>query len=90
MPRIRCNVDCPNKQGHYCRASEIIVSEGALSLVVSCLRNAVFERRCGTCTKRGKHEAGCDVLNERIGENEPCWAWSNDPDWEKKIRLARG
>lgn len=44
----------------------------------------MVERRCETCTKLRKNNQ-CAVLNTRIGKDRDCFAWSNDPDWEKKV-----
>jgi len=42
---------------------------------------------CKTCQKK-KWSNGwtCLVLNEMIGKYRNCWAWSNDPHWEEKVR----
>ncbi len=52
----------------------------------------ILEHRCDTCTKRFPHakalRTGCQVLTDSIGEREPCWAWSDDPEWEAKVNAA--
>lgn len=40
-------------------------------------------RSCKTCERRNKEAGGCLVFN--IKPN-PCWAWTDDPKWHKKIR----
>lgn len=27
-------------------------------------------------------------MTEMIGKKQECWAWSDDPDWEKKVKKA--
>ena len=44
-------------------------------------------RRCGTCQKRSL-SGRCRVLIENIGRDQDCWAWTDDPDWEQKVRQA--
>ena len=40
-------------------------------------------KSCENCERRDKHkENRCQVLKEKP---EKCWAWTDDPDWEKKV-----
>lgn len=42
---------------------------------------------CDTCAKFvGPRE--CAVLKDLIGAGGDCWAWSDDPDWERKANAA--
>ncbi len=46
--------------------------------------------KCNTCSKR-RNKLGlphCAVLTENIGLKQKCWAWTDDPDWEKKAKEA--
>lgn len=43
-------------------------------------------RGCKTCMKRWKQR--CGVLKEPIGLREECWAWTDDPDWWRKVQAA--
>lgn len=45
-------------------------------------------RTCKTCTKKFLSGRNCKVLTEMIGKKKECWAWSDDPDWEKKVKKA--
>jgi hypothetical protein len=47
-----------------------------------------LNKNCDTCTKKTPAGKRCRVLKEMIGKNEECWAWSDDPDWEKKVKKA--
>lgn len=38
---------------------------------------------CSTCAKFKEATNQCIVLREPI---ENCWAWTDDPDWEKKVK----
>jgi hypothetical protein len=40
-----------------------------------------------TCTKR-TNDKRCHVLTEMVGKTGECWAWSDDPEWEKKAKAA--
>ena len=47
------------------------------------------EGHCSSCCKSTGYT--CKVLKEEIGEDEtdqPCWAFTNDPDWESKSERA--
>jgi hypothetical protein len=43
---------------------------------------------CETCQKKSPYGRACKVLTEMIGKKEECWAWSDDPDWEKKVKKS--
>lgn len=43
-------------------------------------------RTCKTCTKKFLSGRGCKVLTVMIGKKQECWAWSDDPNWEKKVK----
>lgn len=45
-------------------------------------------KTCKTCTKKFLSGGACKVLTEMIGKKQECWAWSDDPDWEKKVKKA--
>ena len=45
-------------------------------------------RTCETCTKKFFNGRGCKVLTVMIGKKQECWAWSDDPDWEKEVKKA--
>ena len=45
-------------------------------------------RTCETCTKKFFSGRDCKVLTVMIGKKQECWAWSDDPDWEKKVKKA--
>lgn len=38
---------------------------------------------CSTCERRSKK--GCKVFTSKL---KKCWAWTDDPDWEKKVKKA--
>lgn len=42
---------------------------------------------CDTCAKL-VHPRECAVLKDVIGAGGDCWAWSDDPDWERKADAA--
>ena len=42
---------------------------------------------CDNCEKK-TYNAKCAVLHDMVGMNKPCFAWSDDPDWEKKVKQA--
>lgn len=43
-------------------------------------------KRCDTCQKISKSGKACRVLKETIGKTEECWAWTDDPEWEEKVK----
>lgn len=45
------------------------------------------QRRCDTCEKK-VNEHRCAVLTVMLGRVRDCFAWSDDPDWEVKVRTA--
>lgn len=50
---------------------------------------APLPHRCGTCAKRFKNgDEVCRVLVEPIGLTGGCWAWSDDPHWNRKADKA--
>ena len=44
-------------------------------------------KTCNTCKKKMSMNQ-CKVLTDMIGEKRDCWAWTDDPDWENKVRQA--
>lgn len=44
-------------------------------------------KRCSTCAKKTR-SGKCEVLLENIGLKQDCWAWSDDPQWKKKVERA--
>jgi len=46
------------------------------------------DRRCDTCQKKSKYGRECKVLKKMIGKDGDCWAWTDDPDWERKFQEA--
>lgn len=47
----------------------------------------VISGLCETCQKRDAR-GHCRVLTELVGREKHCWAWSNDPNWEEKVKTA--
>ena len=45
-------------------------------------------RRCQTCRKKDGSGTICKALIKMIGKKRDCWAWTDDPDWEKKVQAA--
>lgn len=45
-----------------------------------------LNKNCDTCTKKTPAGGRCRVLKEMIGKNQKCWAWSDDPNWEKEVK----
>lgn len=43
-------------------------------------------RRCETCQKKTVSGHKCKVLKEMIGKDNDCWAWTDDPEWEEKVK----
>lgn len=43
-------------------------------------------KSCEFCKKRQGRR--CQVLTEMIGWDRECWAWSDDPQWEAKVKAA--
>jgi hypothetical protein len=43
---------------------------------------------CETCQKKTPSGNHCKVLTKMIGKTQPCWTWSDDPDWEHKVKIA--
>jgi len=39
---------------------------------------------CDTCQRKSKAGTKCTVLTEMIGKTQPCWAWTDNPDWRIK------
>ncbi|RQD77353.1 MAG: hypothetical protein D5R97_02560 [Candidatus Syntrophonatronum acetioxidans] len=50
--------------------------------------NLHTQKRCETCAKNTPADNACQVLTKRIGLEQDCWAWSDNPDWEKKVNEA--
>lgn len=46
-----------------------------------------LEGCCDTCAKRIRPRK-CAVLLKMIGEEEECWAWTDDPAWEDEVNKA--
>lgn len=46
------------------------------------------EGYCDTCQKKNKMGTACLVLNEMIGKTRPCWVWTDELNWEWKVRQA--
>jgi len=44
------------------------------------------KHHCKTCAKRDKY-GNCLALDELIGKNADCWAWSDDPNWRVKVAI---
>ena len=44
---------------------------------------------CDTCKKASPRGKSCVVLSAMIGKVQPCWAWTDDPDWEQKCKEAK-
>ena len=44
-------------------------------------------KKCSTCERRDKRTNGrrCRVFAKKP---ENCWAWTDDPDWEVKVKKA--
>ena len=42
-------------------------------------------KSCETCQRFTKRIRQCKVMNELIKD---CWAWTDDPDWAKKVKEA--
>ena len=44
-------------------------------------------KNCSTCERRDKRTNGrsCRVFAKKP---KNCWAWTNDPDWEVKVKEA--
>ena len=42
--------------------------------------------RCETCAKNNRLGTACKVLTHMIGKYHECWAWSDDPAWEIKVK----
>jgi hypothetical protein len=42
-------------------------------------------RQCDTCAKNALNDRSCTVFTDRPGQNGPCSAWTNDPNWESEI-----
>ena len=47
-----------------------------------------MKHTCDTCQERRFGQSGCAVLKEPIGKDKDCFAWSDDPRWEKKVEKA--
>jgi hypothetical protein len=45
------------------------------------------QRRCDTCAKK-VNEHRCAVLTDMVGRKGECWAWTDDPGWEEKVKAA--
>ena len=45
-------------------------------------------KRCSTCAKNSLMDSSCQVLKERIGLKQECWAWTDDEDWERQVEEA--
>jgi hypothetical protein len=43
-------------------------------------------KTCDTCQKKTPSGKSCKVLNKMIGKTNHCWAWSDDPEWEQKVK----
>jgi len=43
-------------------------------------------RTCENCAKYNKAMKQCKVLKKRIIQD--CWAWTDDLDWERKVKEA--
>ena len=53
------------------------------------LEGSPSQKNCETCCKlKGKE---CKVLKELIGDrpDSECWAWTNNPNWEKEFQSSR-
>jgi len=44
------------------------------------------DKNCLTCEKRRKTAEKCAVLEEMIGMKKNCFAWTDDPNWLKKLQ----
>ena len=51
------------------------------------MKKIITLRDCFNCERRDKRTGGarCKVFFERP---DNCWAWTDDPDWEKKVEEA--
>jgi hypothetical protein len=49
---------------------------------------AVPFHQCDTCSKCDEKQRMCYVLTEMIGKRRECWAWDDDPAWERKAEAA--
>ena len=49
---------------------------------------AVPYHQCDTCSKCDERQRQCYVLTEMIGKRRECWAWDDDPAWERKAEAA--
>lgn len=45
-------------------------------------------KTCDLCEKVTS-DTECAVLEEMLGKDKDCFAWSDDPEWEKKANDAR-
>ena len=46
-----------------------------------------MKKTCKTCQKLKKN-GECVALKVRIGQEQDCFAWSDDPEWKKKVNEA--
>jgi len=49
---------------------------------------AVPYHQCDSCSKCDEKQRMCYVLTEMIGLRRECWAWDDDPAWERKAEAA--
>ena len=40
---------------------------------------------CETCTRSSAYSKKCKVFKE---PPKDCWAWTDDPNWERKVKKA--
>ena len=45
----------------------------------------VQKTTCETCTRSSAYSKRCKVFKE---PPQDCWAWTDDPDWERKVKKA--
>ena len=49
---------------------------------------AVPYHQCDSCSKCDEKQRMCYVLTEMIGQRRECWAWDDDPAWERRAEAA--
>ena len=50
-------------------------------------RKNIVPNRCKTCQRYDRRSGKCMVMIEPF---EDCWAWTNDKNWQRKVRQAVG
>ena len=56
-----------------------------LKINITCMGCCGMGKSCETCQRFNKRIRQCKVMNELIKD---CWAWTDDPDWAKKVKEA--